>query len=94
MAELNPTGSALVYSTFLGGSLDDAGTGIALDGNKNAYVTGQTNSTNFPLQAATQTTLGGGHDAFVSEISASGSSLVFRLILAVTLDENTNASAA
>ena len=90
VTELNP--SALVYSTYLGGSMDDAGTSIALDGNKNAYVTGQTNSPNFPTAAATQTTLGGGNDAFVSEISASGSSLVFSTYLGGALDENTNVS--
>jgi Beta-propeller repeat len=92
VTELNPAGSALVYSTFLGGSLSDAGTGIALDGSNNAYVTGQTNSTNFPKANATQSTLGGGNDAFVSEISASGSQLLFSTYLGGALNENTNTS--
>ena len=56
MAKLNPAGSALVYSTYLGGSGDDDGHGIAVDAAGNAYVTGDTSSTNFPtanpLQAA------------------------------------------
>jgi len=91
VTELNPTGTALVYSTFLGGSLDDAGSGIAVDGSKNAYVTGQTTSTNFPMASATQGTLGGAADAFVTEISASGS-LVFSTYLGGALNENTNAS--
>ncbi len=92
VTELNASGSALVYSSFLGGSLIDSGTSIALDGNKNAYITGQTNSPDFPQAAATQTTLGGGRDAFVSEISATGSSLIFSTYLGGALDENTNAS--
>jgi hypothetical protein len=91
VTELNPTGSALVYSTFLGGSLDDAGSSIAVDGSKNAYVTGQTTSTNFPMASATQGTPGGQADAFVTEISTSGS-LVFSTYLGGELNDNTNAS--
>jgi hypothetical protein len=89
---VNPgaSGSAsLLYSTLLGGSLNDVGTSIAVDSNKNAYITGQTNSTDFPKASATQATLGGGEDAFVSEISASGSSLTFSTYLGGSLDENT-----
>jgi hypothetical protein len=48
VAKLNPTGSALVYSTYLGGSGDDFGYGIAVDSSGNAYVTGETFSHNFP----------------------------------------------
>jgi hypothetical protein len=80
-----------VYSTFLGGSLDDAGSSIAVDGGKNAYVIGQTNSTNFPVASATQGSLGGLSDAFVTEISASGS-LVFSTYLGGELNDSTNAS--
>jgi hypothetical protein len=95
VAELNPSGtpaaSTLVYSRFLGGSQDDAGNGIAVDSNKNAYVTGQTNSSNFPTLAATQQTIGGLSDGFVSEIGASGS-LVFSTYIGGALNDNTNAS--
>ncbi len=90
VTELNPSGSALVYSTFLGGSLTDAGTSIALDGNNNVYVTGQTGSSNFPTASPTQGTLGGANDAFVSEISPSGSQLLFSTYLGGSLNENTN----
>ena len=94
LAEFNPSGSpaanTLVYSTFLGGSQDDAGSGVAVDGSKNAYVVGQTNSPNFPTAAPTQSALGGGADGFVSEISASGS-LVFSTYLGGALNDNTNA---
>ena len=58
MTKLNAAGSALVYSTYLGGSGDDAGNGIAVDAAGNAYVTGRTASTNFPtanpIQPATR----------------------------------------
>ena len=48
VAELNSTGSALVYSTYLGGSVVKTGHGIAVDSSGNAYVTGYTLSTDFP----------------------------------------------
>jgi hypothetical protein len=71
-------GSQLLYSTFLGGSGDEAGFGIAVDRGGNAYVTGQTNSTNFPFTlGAFQTALNLNAgvptiDAFVTKINASG----------------------
>ena len=61
MTKLDATGSALVYSTYLGGSDSDHGLGIAVDGAGSAYVTGDTSSTDFPTTAgAAQTTLAGG----------------------------------
>ena len=59
VAKLNPLGSALVYSTYLGGSHDDDGLGIAVDSSGNAYATGQTNSTDFPTMNPLQPTNGG-----------------------------------
>ena len=88
VTKLNPTGTALVYSTFLGGSQADFGASIAVDGTNNAYVTGQTNSPDFPSNSATQTTLGGGFDAFVSEINATGSALAFSTYLGGSGDED------
>jgi uncharacterized protein (TIGR03437 family) len=66
VAKLNPAGSALVYSTYLGGSMDDRGTAIAVDSAGNAYVGGDTISTNFPVLNAYQSTYkgGGGSPAF------------------------------
>ena len=78
ITKLNPNGSALVYSTFLGGSGDETGNGVAIDAAGNAYVTGSTNSADFPTtRSALQTAYGGGvSDAFVSMLSAAGSVLV------------------
>src|SRR6266576_1218669 len=71
---LNPVGSALLYSTYLGGSGDEQGTGIAIDSSGNAYVTGNTGSTNFPTTVgAFQMSLSGVGDAFVAEINPSTS---------------------
>jgi hypothetical protein len=82
ISKLNSTGSALVYSTYLGGSNNDGGTGIAVDSPGSAYVTGQTDSSNFPTTAgAFQTTFGGGIDAFVSKLSSTGSALVYSTYL-------------
>jgi hypothetical protein len=76
VTKLNPTGTGLVYSTYLGGSGDDMGLGIALDGSGNAYITGSTDSTNFPTtNGAFQRTYHGdpfGTNAFVTKLNSSG----------------------
>jgi hypothetical protein len=79
---LSSSGSSLAYSTFLGGSGDDRGYGIALDSSKNIYVTGRTNSIDFTTQNAYLGTFAGGDwDAFVTKIASSGSSLVYSTYL-------------
>jgi hypothetical protein len=70
VAKINPLGTGLIYSTYLGGSGDDIGRGIAVDANGNAYVTGQTSSSNFSVTANPyQKDLGGLSDAFVTKVS-------------------------
>src|SRR2546425_1653009 len=82
VTKLNPAGSALVYSTYIGGSGDDGGLGIAVDSLGNAYVTGFTTSTNFPTTvAAFQTTLRGLSAAFVTKLNPTGSGLVYSTYL-------------
>ncbi|WP_077490175.1 SBBP repeat-containing protein [Sinomonas mesophila] len=82
VTKLDPTGSSLLYSTYLGGSDDDNGFGVAVDAAASAYVTGATGSTNFPTTAgAFDTTLDGGGDAFVTKLSPTGSSLVYSTYL-------------
>jgi beta-propeller repeat-containing protein len=89
VSKLNPKGSALVYSTYLGGSADvDRGWAIALDDAGNACVTGDTASTNFPVTNAIQATLGGGPtDAFVTKLNASGSGLIYSTFLGGSLTD-------
>lgn len=82
VAKLNLTGSELVYSTYLGGSADDAARGLAVDSAKNAYVTGLTDSTDFPTTANPyQPTNSGTDDAFVVKLSRGGSALVYSTYL-------------
>ncbi len=83
ITEMNSTGTALVYSTYLGGSSDDEALGIALDASGDVYVTGWTSSSNFPTTAgAFQTTFGGGHDdAFVTKVNPTGSALIYSTYL-------------
>jgi len=82
VTELNPTGSALVYSTYLGGSGTDAGYGIAVDGSNDAYVTGSTTSANFPTTTdAYAATNSGGADAFVTKLNAAGNGLLYSTYL-------------
>src|SRR5262249_10241382 len=75
IAKLNATGTALSYCTYLGGSGADVSNGIVVEGSGNAYVTGETTSSNFPTTTgALQTSNAGGSDAFVVKINATGSS--------------------
>src|SRR5438445_679977 len=82
VTKLNPAGSALVYSTYLGGSGPDDGKGIAVDAAGNAYVTGSTASSNFPTTiGAFQTIKGGSGNAFVTKLNPTGSALVYSTYL-------------
>jgi len=81
VAKLNPSGSALIYSTYLGGSGGDSASGIALDSAGNAYVTGYSQSADFPTVNPLQATLNGFSDAFVAELNPAGSALVYSTFL-------------
>lgn len=74
VTRLTPTGSALVYSTYLGGSANDEGGWVAVDATGSAYVTGVTTSTDFPTTpGAFDTTHNGGRDVFVTRLNPLGS---------------------
>ncbi len=87
VSKLNPTGTALVYSTYLGGTDEDYGAGIAVDSSGRAYVAGYTYSTNFPVQNALQPGNAGGVDAFVAELSSDGASLIYSTYWGGTQDD-------
>jgi len=78
VTEFNPSGSALIYSTYIGGSGIDISYGMVLDGSNNVYITGQTDSPDFPMVNAYQTTTGG---VFVSEVNPTGNGLVYSTYL-------------
>ena len=99
LLKLNPAGSALLFSTYLGGSEEDIGYGVAVDGQGSAYVTGSTRSDNFPVQQALQAKRASGDcsfsifgffiksscaDAFVTKFAASGTTLVYSTFLGGT----------
>lgn len=87
--KLNPTSGLFFYSTLVGGSGDEEGVSVAIDGAGNAYISGRTTSADFPTANAIQSTYGGGDsDAFVSKIAPDGASLVYSTYLGGSDTEN------
>jgi len=85
ITKLDSSGT-IVYSTYLGGNSFDVGLGIAVDNAGNAYVTGYTDSPDFPIASAIQNTKAGGYDAFVAKIDAAGG-LVYSTYLGGSLND-------
>ncbi|MEP6910697.1 MAG: SBBP repeat-containing protein [Actinomycetota bacterium] len=81
VAKLNAAGSELLYSTFLGGTDYDASSGIAVDGAGDAYITGTTDSADFPVTLGAFDTSYNRYDAFVSKLNADGSNLLYSTFL-------------
>jgi uncharacterized protein (TIGR03437 family) len=93
VTKLDPTGSALVYSTYLGGSGSDGAFGVAVDGSGNAYITGTAYSIDFPVTSgAFQTTnpSAGNDHAFITKLNAAGSALVYSSYLGGSASESPN----
>jgi hypothetical protein len=88
VVKLNADGSDLLYSTYLGGSGADRGSGLAIDDEGNVYVTGYTASTDFATVEPLQASNAGGYDAFVSKVNDDGSALLFSTYLGGSGDEN------
>ncbi len=78
---LNPAGSALTWSTYLGGSLSDLVNGLAIDSTGAVYVTGRTDSTDFVNTNRENLPARGGGDAYVTKLNSSGSAIVYSLLL-------------
>src|SRR5439155_1755044 len=84
VTKISPDGASLDYSTVLGGSGSDTGWDVAVDSGGNAFVTGATTSTNFPVldpPSPMQTTNSGGSDAFVFELAPDGAALTWSFYL-------------
>ena len=90
ITKINSTGSALVYSTYLGGSVNDAAQAVAVDSSGNAYISGYTGSTDFPTANAFQLqnqTNGHGDNAFVTKLNAAGAALTYSTYLGGSTNE-------
>ena len=94
VAKLNPSGSSLEYATFLGGGSDETGRDIAVDESGAVYVTGFTQSTNYPTTTgAFSKKLYGLTDVFVTKLNPSGSALLYSTLLGGNNSEMGNAIA-
>lgn len=93
IAKLNPSGSGLMYATYLGGADQDQGWAIAVDGAGNAYVLGSTSSLNFPVVAAWQGARAGGGDLFVAKLNPTGSAFAYATYLGGTSEDTPTAIA-
>jgi hypothetical protein len=89
--KLNTAGTALVYSSYLGGSGNDYGRGIAVDAVGNAYVTGNVYSFNFPVKSPIQATKAdlntGSSDVFIAKVNPAGNALVYSTYLGGSADD-------
>ncbi len=81
VTKLNAAGNQLVYSTFVGGSDSDTPNCLAIDGSGNAYVAGQTASTDFPTQKALQSLLAYSFDGFITKVNSTGSQFLYSTYL-------------
>jgi hypothetical protein len=81
VTKMSADGSILLYSTYIGGADVDDGYGIAIDSNGNAYLTGITWSTDFPLVNSYGSDISGYYDVFVAKLSSTGNSLIYSSII-------------
>ncbi len=81
VVKVSPSGAGLLYATYIGGRNADQAAAIAVDSSGEAYVTGATSSSNFPLVAAVRSTLGGSKTAFALKLNATGNTLLFSTYL-------------
>jgi hypothetical protein len=86
--KLDPSGSNLIFSTYVGGVLNDEAWGLAVDTNGNVYVVGRTTSPNFPTVNAFQPTLRGLQNAFVARLNSNGTALDYSTYLGGILTDD------
>jgi hypothetical protein len=87
VTKLNPAGTALVYSTYIGGSGIDIARDLAIDATGAVYITGETTSSNFPRRNAYDNFYGGSYDVFVTKLNPAGDDLVYSTYLGASNNE-------
>lgn len=85
--KLDPTGTQAVYATYIGGSAADEAHSVAVDAAGNAYITGFTLSSNFPVVNGFQRTRGGAQDAYVLKLNSAGNAILFSSYLGGSADD-------
>ena len=90
VTKVNASGKSIDYSTYLGGSDLDSGTSVDVDNSGNVYITGYTESDDFPMVAPISGSYAGGGDAFITKINPSGSSLVYSTYLGGSLRDGSH----
>src|SRR6185295_7388327 len=90
VTKLNALGTALIYSTYLGGEGDDSGSDIAIDGAGSAYVVGTTSASGFPTKNPLQPLNAGSTDLFIAKLSADGNQLVYSTLLGGSGNDTAN----
>lgn len=99
IAKLNSSGSSLLFSTFIGGTDNDEAYGLDIDNNNNVYITGYTESPDFPITTGAYDTTNNSSDAFILKLNNTGSNLSYSTFfgnggsqegLAIALDQNNN----
>ncbi len=94
VCKLNADGSNLIYSTFIGGSSWDYGYSLKLDGENNVYITGDSESSDFPTtSSAYEQSLNGASDVIVCKLNAAGSDLIYSTFIGGSTWEHGNAIA-
>ncbi len=87
VAKLSAEGNQVVWCTYLGGTGEDRALGVAVDASNNVYVTGYTQSTNFPVVGPYQSKLVGSRNAFVTKLNASGTAILYSTFLGSNHDQ-------
>ena len=90
VTKLSPAGNTLDFSTYLGGQTIDQGFGIAVDSTGSAHLTGVTSSPDFPVLSASQPSIGGGTDAFVTKLTSAGSAISYSTYLGGSFNDQAN----
>jgi PKD repeat protein len=87
LVKINPDGTELVYITYIGGSGTDEGTGLVIDEEGYAYITGGTNSPDFPVKNAFRNKISGGYDAWITKLDPNGRDVIFSTYIGGTSDD-------